>query len=321
MLNKAIIKKHLKVLNFYAANCSIILTLVNTLFMHMPRLFIDNLTVIDCSVLDPERGLIGASWAVDIELLGELDHQSMVFDFAKVKKTIKRIIDDEVDHKLVVPSKFSGTKVISNSENDNLHIEFIDNTQEFISHKSPKQAVCLIDCEHVNRDAVIHYLNDLIMKELPDNVQQLIIELHEENVKGNYYRYSHGLEKHDGNCQRIAHGHRSQIQIWHDGKRHDQLETIIADKWHDIYLGSTEHVIKHNNGRIEFRYTTDQGLFELSLPEHRIHLMNCDSTVECIADHLLELIRQDYSEITKKGALKVKAFEGIGKGAISTAEN
>ena len=284
----------------------------------MPRLFIDNLTVIDCSVLDPERGLIGASWAVDIELLGELDHQSMVFDFAKVKKTIKRIIDNEVDHKLVIPSEFEGTNVVTNGEGENLHIEFTDNKKEFISHKSPKQAVCLINCARVSRDAVIRYLNDLIMKELPDNVQQLIIELHEENVKGNYYRYSHGLEKHDGNCQRIAHGHRSQIQIWHNGQRHDQLEKNIAEKWHDIYLGSIEHIISQGDGRIEFRYTTDQGLFELSLPEQRVHLMDCDSTVECIADHLLELIQQDFSATTQKGALKVKAFEGIGKGAIST---
>ena len=278
----------------------------------MPRLFIDNLTVIDCSILDPDRGLIGASWAVNIELIGDLDDQSMVFDFAKVKKTIKRIIDEEVDHKLVIPSDFTGTKIISESDNS-LLIDFLDNKEERIIHNSPKQAVCLINCEKIDHQSVIGYLHELILKELPCNVKELVIELHKENVTGNYYRYSHGLEKHDGNCQRIAHGHRSQIQIWLNNKRRNDLEKDIAKRWHDIYLGSNGHVRQSNHERIQFQYTTDQGLFELNLPKHRVHLMDCDSTVECIAEHLTQIIA---NELEEHGTLKVKAFEGIGKGAI-----
>lgn len=274
----------------------------------MPRLFVDNLTVIDCSVLDPVRGLIGASWAVDIELYGELDHQSMVFDFARVKRTIKRVIDEEVDHKLLLPTAFSGTQI---TWEDNMHIVFETKGGEAIKHASPASAVCQIDVARISRKAVIEHLTALILKALPSNVEQLKIELSEEQSKGHYYRYSHGLKKHDGNCQRIAHGHRSQIQIWKGDKRSTALEKRIAEQWHDIYLATKEDLVSESDTHFRFAYTTDQGQFSLELDKNRVHIMECDSTVECIAQHLIEMLGDETNQ------LKVKAFEGIGKGAIA----
>ena len=71
----------------------------------MASLFVEQLCVIDCASLHPLHGLRGESWIVDLQLDGGLDEQGMVFDFGLVKPTVKRVIDEGVDHRLLVPRK------------------------------------------------------------------------------------------------------------------------------------------------------------------------------------------------------------------------
>ncbi len=277
----------------------------------MPHLFVDNLTVIDCSVLDPKRGLIGASWIVDIELFGELDQQSMVFDFGHVKKRIKTLIDDTVDHKLVLPMQYPGLEL--NQQNDITTLMFTDQQGQLLQHQSPVDAICQVPCEQINLDSITQYLHELILDALPDNVKDLQLNLHQEDDYAFYYCYSHGLKKHDGNCQRIAHGHKSRIQIWENGKRSRTWEQRWSELWEDIYIGSQEDLTNDENGRMKFAYTGEQGNFMLELDASRVYLIDSDSTVECIAEHICGVIKQAHPDST----IRVKAFEGVKKGAIA----
>ncbi len=74
------------------------------------KLFVRDLTVIDASYLSVERGMVGESWILDVVMSGELNEMSMVLDFSRVKKQIKQLVDQFVDHRLIVPTQNSAIK-------------------------------------------------------------------------------------------------------------------------------------------------------------------------------------------------------------------
>ncbi|GMM84773.1 6-carboxytetrahydropterin synthase [Pseudoalteromonas sp. MTN2-4] len=283
-------------------------------------LFVDALTVIDFSYFCNKRGPVGESWIADLTLHGDLNDESMVLDFALVKKQIKRIIDDTIDHKLAIPKRLNGTCSIE-SEQVKLDAQFGE--EHHIAMYAPEQAVCLIDAEAVNEQSVIEFLKQQIMPKMPENVKDIDIELRTEQTSSFYYHYSHGLKKHDGNCQRIVHGHRSLIGISLDNIPMPRLQKEWSRKWEDIYLGSEEDLIANSelkhikayDNDYAFAYTSTQGYFELAISKARCDLLPCDTTVECIADYLATEIKKTHPD----NAVKVKAFEGVGKGAIAYA--
>ena len=280
----------------------------------MNRLFVENLTVIDFAYLHARRGLVGESWIVDVELAGDLDEQGMVFDFSSVKKTIKQVIDETVDHCLAYPAKAENL-VSDFSTYCHLSWTLEDGTR--IEHVSPPEALCAIPAKTVSADAVKDVLKDALQAVLPSNVLQVDLTLREEQIDGAYYHYVHGLKKHLGNCQRIAHGHRSRIYTLRDGQRDGQLETDWAQRWEDIYIGTEEDIaeefVDHDTTYLHFRYQANQGDFELIIPRERVYLIQTDSTVEWLADHLAGTSKQRYPD----SHIRVQAFEGVGKGAIA----
>lgn len=288
---------------------------------NMPHLFVNGLTVIDCSYLDTKRGLLGESWIVDVELFGELDEQGMVFDFGHVKKLIKHTIDDVVDHKLLVPTQWEGVELSQSDTESSLWFSYGDlsskDTTLAIYHRSPNDSLCLLPAPHVTAGVVREYLIQVITNVVPSNVQKVEINLRQERIEGAQYQYSHGLKKHDGNCQRIAHGHRSRLEISITGERQPLLEHQWAKQWQDIYIATREDLIQQEHIRsipyLRFGYKAPQGEFEILLPKQCCYIIDTDSTVELIAHH----IQHTLTKRNPEHHITVRAFEGVEKGAIA----
>ena len=281
-------------------------------------LFVRDLTVIDFSYLCDKRGMLGESYIVDVELHGGLDQTSMVLDFAKVKKVIKQAIDQLVDHKLALPALSTQLKTQSK---DGIHITQFNSDRGMIRMAAPAEAVVEIPAAAINEQSLSAFLTQSIMPLLPDNVEKLVFTLRAETSTSFYYHYSHGLKKHDGNCQRIAHGHRSTIQIFADNMLSPRLNKYWCERWQDIYLGSAEDIcepaeltfLTADTAVYCFRYLAAQGWFELTMPKSHCEIVPCDTTVECLADFIAKELK--HLENTK--TYKVVAYEGVGKGAIA----
>lgn len=282
--------------------------------MMTTTLFVKRLTVIDFSYLDPASGLLGESWLVDIELDGSLDHQGMVLDFSEVKKQVKRCIDEAFDHRLLVPARYAHCQI--QQQEHRCDIRFRLATGETLVHSGPNSAVTLIPAERITEESLNRAIIDQLRPQLPDNIQELRLRLYAEPVEGAWYRYSHGLKHHAGNCQRIAHGHRSRIAIYRNGVRDRALEEEWASRWRDIYIGTQsdlqETVRQQGETFYRFGYTANQGLFRLELPSRRCYLIDSDSTVENLAQHIAGVLKREHPG----DSFRVEAFEGVDKGAI-----
>ncbi len=293
------------------------------------QLFVNDLTVIDFSYLCSRRGVVGESWIVDVLLDGALNEQSMVLDFGIVKKQIKAIIDEAVDHKLLLPIQDKNLNIsVSTFHQDHEFVDF-ESEQGAFYLQSPACAFAKIDDSAITIEAVTAHLNDIIMRELPSNVKGLTLTLRPEVIDSDYYHYTHGLKLHDGNCQRIAHGHRSKIEFIKNGERDFSLEKSWCQRWQDIYIGSECDITSVDNIQLSasamgnlkpdhhfFSYVAPQGRFDIAVPEQQLEIVDCDSTVELLADFVLRTLIKEQPE----AKFKVIGYEGVAKGAIASNE-
>lgn len=278
-------------------------------------LFVDTLTNSDFSYLHPARGMLGETWLANIELEGELDEQGMVCDFGIVKSTTRQLLDDLIDHRLLVPARAANLSVEDEGELIHLHWRLPDG--QAIDHSSPARCITLIDTDLITPDNVARWCEGELRQRLPATVRSIRVAFSEETIEGPFYQYSHGLKKHRGKCQRIAHGHRSKIQIECNGTAAPDLEQRWAELLRDSYIGTREDLHPSADtppGYYRFAYRAPEGDFSLQLPQRFCQLLETDSTVEHIARHIAETLKAEKPQ----NSYKVRAYEGLNKGAVVT---
>jgi 6-pyruvoyl-tetrahydropterin synthase len=283
----------------------------------MSRLFVNRLTLMDFSYLDPCLGLLGETWQMDLELAGELDEQGMVLDFGLIKKRIKGFVDQAFDHRLLIPEDHPGCHIEEQADSVLVVFDYAGGRQ--IRHSSPASALCRIPAQRIDTAIIAASMRQRLLPLLPENCHDVVIRLHAEPARGASYRYSHGLKRHDGNCRRIAHGHRSRLEIERDGKPDEQLAAAWAEEWRHIYLGCRADL--RWQGRADghqycrFAYDTAAGRFELQISSDTCVLIDSETTVENIAQHIADQLASRHPG----SAFRVRAFEGADKGALATS--
>lgn len=274
------------------------------------RLFVDQLSNVDFSYLCPQRGLVGETWLASIQLTGGLDQQGMICDFGHVKKYLRNWLEETLDHRLLIPTLSPQVSVAFAEQQGQVRMQ---TSQGPIWCRAPAQAMTAIDTPSIAPETVAQWCLQHLDGQFGDSVGQIELHLAPETIKGPFYHYSHGLKKHLGDCQRIAHGHRSAIKIWRNGELCQKTMADWAKKWADIYIATQEDCYFKEGDELGFQYQAQQGEFTLHLPRQQCYLIDTDTTVEFLAQHIAQTLHQEQPD----EHFVVKAYEGIGKGAIA----
>jgi 6-pyruvoyl-tetrahydropterin synthase len=286
----------------------------------MASLFVDHLTVIDFAYFCPEKGVVGESLILDVELFGHLNEEGMLFDFSHVKKRIKLFVDELVDHKLLIPKKDPLVSITMNPTSSyELQLHLQQKNNRLIHHLSPKNSVCLIDTLTIDAHSIGAFIQKAILSILPNNVTKTVIQLRNEKIETAFFHYVHGLKKHFGDCQRIAHGHRSKINVWVNNEYSIKWSEYVANRWKNIYLVSLDNIKK--SIRIKktdywvIQYVASQGAFQLMMPQEQCYIIKTETTIELIALYLTSYLK---TQLNSSDSIKVCVYEGVDKGACAS---
>lgn len=265
-------------------------------------MYIDDLTAIDFSVYDGKE-IRGDSVSLSVMVTGKLDESGMISDFGKIKPRLKAICDNQVDHKLVCDPKFlRAENGISRGE---FHV-----ASGVITSTGPSSMYCPIELKSSHYVADIkEYLHAKFLEAMPDF--EFDIEL-ARNANASF-QYNHGLKLHDGNCQRIIHGHSAELEIVIDGQPNTDIHDRIAARLNGKHFFNQSDV-EQGESLSTIRYQASQGDFEVSMPNALLEIVASEPSIENISKHITLMVKEMYPDA---GSIRVRVSEGLSKGAVT----
>lgn len=310
------------------------------------RIFIENATMVDCAFLTRRCGPQGHSWFVDVTWDGELQADGVIMDFSQARRLAKESVDREYDHRLLVHqdqvlTRFSGRILVGSQLGDT------SSDEEWFLLEVPECAVRVLsegeydacargDWSIIGQNMAV-LVQSLSHSQVPEiSTVEVALRGHPLEGEPGFYRYTHSLRCHTGNCQRL-HGHCGIVEVVRSGASAFDLAEILAGIINEKYWVSRDYIAADENGEpcrdglsvemqqiisdrkvnwdkhVLVRYAGSQGSAAIVLPRSRLKLMEVESTIENIVDYLHQHLRS----VGVSSIDRVIAYEGLQKGAIS----
>jgi len=144
----------------------------------MAMIGVDNVCTVDCCYIHflafyegRCKCAHGHSSRVSVVVCGTPDENGMVVDFVILKKALKRVLDEWLDHKLIVSSKYAKVK------DGSVEIEYVTSAGRHYM-LLPESEVTIIDGEPL-AETLSSLVAEKVLQKLPRSVSSVIVTLTE----------------------------------------------------------------------------------------------------------------------------------------------
>jgi 6-pyruvoyl-tetrahydropterin synthase len=190
-----------------------------------------------------------------------------------------------------------------------------------------------------NQNSLEFQIAKAVKQASPSNVTEVKIKLSAHTPSPHYFSYTHSLRNHFGNCQRF-HGHSNIIEVFVDDDLNFDLSLAAKELLADRYLVAKDyqsefldpvfdrlksynlnytnkgHRMSEHSPYAWVSYLGSQGAVHLVLPISKPIWLNDESSIENISAYVLAALLNQQPQL-KFQNIKVMAYEGLGKGAVS----